>query len=308
MQNQSSINSIIQELKFDIPKVCEEIEELIRNTMKELKKDGAIVGLSGGLDSAVTATLTVRSLGVSKVQLFNLPEKDSKPVHKKHAKKLAKHLGVKLKTKSITPLVKAAKGYRLLPIGFIPNRRLRSFIVRFSRSRILSEEEDEELLANRLQPRAKSWIAKGNAYAVTKHRMRMVVLYQYAEVNNQMVVGAANKTEWLTGTFSKWGVDHCADVMPLIHIYRSQLEQIAEYLEVPIFIREKYADPDVMPGIDNKGAMLGSFSRVDQILVATENGFTLSELYDIYGKKNVEQVLTLKELSKQMREAPYYIE
>jgi len=302
-----SMHSILQELKLDIPTVCEEIEVLIRNTMKDLKKDGAVIGLSGGLDSAVTATLTVRSLGIERVQLINLPEKDSKPIHKKHAKELARFLGVKLKTKKITPLVKAAKGYRLLPIGFIPSRRLRSFIVRFSKSRLLSQEEEEELLANRLQPAANSWIAKGNAYAVTKHRMRMVVLYQHAEVKNLMVVGAANKTEWLTGTFSKWGVDHCADVMPMIHIYRSQLEEIAEYLEVPNFIREKYADPDVMPGIDNKGAMLGSFSLVDKILVASENGFTTSELYDIFGKKNVEKVLTLKKLSKQMRESPYYI-
>ncbi|MCG3225859.1 MAG: NAD(+) synthase [Candidatus Heimdallarchaeota archaeon] len=302
------MSSILHELELDIPSVCTKIENLIRNTMEELGRDGAAVGISGGLDSAVTATLTVRSLGSENVQLFNLPEKDSKPIHKKHAKALAKHLGVKLKTKSITPLVKAAKGYRLLPIGFIPSRRLRSFIVKKSKSKILSEEEEENLLAERLQPKAKSWIAKGNAYAVTKHRMRMVVLYQYAEVNNLMVVGAANKTEWLTGTFSKWGVDHCADVMPLIHIYRSQLEQIAEYLEVPQFIREKYADPDVMPGIDNKGAMLGSFSLVDQILVATENGITLSELYNVFGKKNVEKVLTLKKLSKQMRESPYQIE
>jgi NAD+ synthase len=302
------MNTVLQELKIDIPQVCNEIETLIRSTMKELDRDGAIVGLSGGLDSAVTATLTVRSLGAENVQLYNLPEKDSKPIHQKHAKEFAKYLGVKLKTKSITPLVKAAKGYRLLPIGFIPSRRIRSFIVRKSRSKVLSKEEEQKLLEKRLHPKAKSWIAKGNAYAVTKHRMRMVVLYQYAEVNNLMVVGAANRTEWLTGTFSKWGIDHCADVMPLIHIYRSQLEQIAEYIEVPKFIRDKYADPDVMPGIDNKGEMLGGFSLVDQILVATENGYTLSELYNIYGKKDVEQVLTLKKLSKQMRESPYHIE
>ena len=162
-------------------------------------------------------------------------------------------------------------------------------------------------MANRLKPKANSWIAKGNSYAVTKHRMRMVFLYQYAELNNLMVVGAANKTVWLTGTFSKWGVDHCADVMPMIHIYRSQIEQIAEYLEVPDFVRNKYADPDVMPGVDNKGEMLGSFSLVDKILVGSENGFTTSELYEIFGKKNVEQVLTLKKLSKQMRESPYHI-
>jgi NAD+ synthase len=63
-----------------------------------------------------------------------------------------------------------------------------------------------------------------------------------------MVVGAANRTEWLTGTFSKWGIDHCADIMPLLHLYRSQLEKIAEYIHVPEPIRKKAADPDVMPG------------------------------------------------------------
>ncbi|MHA1483072.1 MAG: NAD(+) synthetase, partial [Candidatus Heimdallarchaeaceae archaeon] len=59
----------------------------------------------------------------------------------------------------------------------------------------------------------------------------MVKIYQYANQHNLMVVGAANKTEWLTGTFCKWGVDHCADIMPVIHIYRSHLEEIAKYLE-----------------------------------------------------------------------------
>ncbi len=299
--------SILQDLKLDIPEVCNEIESLIKGKLLELNKEGAVVGLSGGLDSAVTAAITVRSLGVERVHLINLPEKDSKPIHRKHAKEIARFLGVKLKTKKITPLVKAAKGYRVLPIGLVPSRKLRSLIVRLAKSRILTDEEDEELLANRLQPKANSWIAKGNAYAVTKHRLRMILLYQYAELNNLMVVGAANKTEWLTGTFSKWGVDHCADVMPMIHIYRSQLEQIAEYLGIPDFIRNKFADPDVMPGIDNKGAMLGSFSLVDKILVGSENGFTTSELYEIFGKKNVEQVLTLKRLSKQMRESPYQI-
>jgi len=122
----------------------------------------------------------------------------------------------------------------------------------------------------------------------------MVVLYQYAELNNLMVVGEANRTEWLTGTFSKWGVNHCADIMPVLHIYWSQLEQIAEYLEIPDFIWEKNADSDIIPRINNKGQLLSSFSLVDQVLVASENGFKVSELYEIYGKNNVDQILSLK--------------
>ncbi len=300
------MQEVIKELQLDLPKACMDIEDFIRKILQKMNKDGAVVGVSGGLDSAVTATLTVRSLGKENVHLFNMPERDSKPIHKRHAKELANFLGVKLRKKSITPIVRAVKGYKLLPIRFIPSRRLRGLLVKYGRSKLISKEESN-LLENRLQPKAGSWIARGNAYLVTKHRTRMIVLYQYADVNNLMVVGAANRTEWLTGTFTKWGIDHCSDMMPLLHIYRSQLEQIAEYLEIPDCIRLKYADPDIIPGIDNKEELLGSFTLVDQVLVASENGQPVSELYDVYGQKNVEKVLTLKKLSAQMRESPYHI-
>jgi NAD+ synthase len=135
----------------------------------------------------------------------------------------------------------------------------------------------------------------------------MVMLYRYAEVHNLMVVGAANRTEWLTGTFSKWGVDHCADVMPLLHIYRSQLERLAEYLGVPDEIREKPADPDIMPGIHDKGALLGDFATADKILYGIHSGIGKNELSRIYGEINVNRILTLWELSKHMRESPYQL-
>ncbi len=301
------MNKVLHDLQLDIPTACDEIEVLIKETMNNLNRDGAVVGVSGGLDSAVTASLTVRSLGKDSVHLFNLPEKDSKPIHKKHAKKLADHLGIKLKRRSITRIVRASRSYRLLPFGFIPNRKIRRALVKLGRSKVLSSDEQNNILSNRLQPKANSWIAKGNAYAVTKHRMRMVMLYQYADINNLMVVGAANRTEWLTGTFTKWGIDHCADVMPVLHIYRSQLEQIAEYLDIPDFIRLKFADPDLLPGIENKGELLGSFELADQVLEASENGNSLKDLYEVFGKKNVEKILNLKKLSKQMRESPYHL-
>lgn len=299
------MQEVIEELQIDLPKVCMDIEDFIRKTLQKMNKDGAVVGVSGGLDSAVTATLTVRSLGKENVHLFNMPEKDSKPIHKKHAKELANFLGVKLRKKSITPIVRAVKGYKLLPIRFFPCRRLRGLLVKLGRSKLISREESN-LLESRLNPKAGSWIARGNAYVVTKHRTRMVVLYQYADVNNLMVVGAANRTEWLTGTFTKWGIDHCSDLMPLLHIYRSQLEQIAEYLEIPTCIRLKKADLDLIPGIDNKEELLGNFTLVDQILVASEKGFSSEKLYNAYGKTSVQKILTLKEYSKQMRESPYH--
>lgn len=235
-----------------------------------------------------------------------MPERDSKPIHQEHAKQLAKHLGIQLTVKSITPILRAAGSYRLLPIGYLPGRKFRSKLVEYGKSRFLKNQGDQ-LLAERLQPKANSWVSKGAAYAITKHRIRMVVLYQYAELRNLMVVGAANRTEWLTGTFSKWGIDHCADVMPLIHLYRSQLEALAVYLQVPDSIRRKAADPDLIPGIDDKGILLGSFVIADRILYGLEMNVDQDQLSYEYGKENVERIVNLWELSKHMRESPYQI-
>ena len=293
-------------LNFTPSSVCEQIEEYIRATIRKLNRDGAVVSVSGGLDSAVAATLTVRSLGIEKVHLLNLPERDSKPIHKEHAKLLVNHLGAPLIIQSITPILRASGSYRLLPIGYIPSRWIRTKLVGYGKSRFLTGGEDR-LLADRLQPEPNSWFAKGNAYAIAKHRTRMLMVYQYAEIHNLMVVGAANRTEWLTGTFSKWGIDHCADIMPLLHLFRSQLEELAEFIHVPKLIRDKAADPDVMPGIDDKEGLLGDFEVVDQILFGLENNFNRDELIREFGQELVSKISDLNELSSHMRESPYHI-
>jgi NAD+ synthase len=133
----------------------------------------------------------------------------------------------------------------------------------------------------------------------------MVLLYYYAEVDNLMLVGAANKTEWLTGTFTQWGCDQCADVMPVVHLYRSQLEVLAAHLDLPEPVRHKPADPDVMPGIRDKGKLLGTFERADAILWGLEHGVDVQELAAHLGEEEVERIQSLVKLSRHMRQVPY---
>jgi len=297
--------TIPEELQIDPGAACQEIKTLIKNTLDTLYRDGAVVALSGGLDSAVAASLTVNALGRDRVHLLNMTERDSKPIHRKHAKQFAEFAGVRLSKRRISPILKAAGSYKLLPLRFAPSRKLRSKIIDFSKSKIISDYRDNSLLSRRLQTKPHSWLARANAYAIAKHRIRLAVIYQFAEVRNLMVVGAANRTEWMTGTFSKWGVDHCADIMPIIHIYRSQLEQLAKYLQIPNYIRYKDADPDVIPGVNDKGALLGTFPVVDQILYCIENHADLEEMHRIHGEERVDRLLQLVDLSRHMRESPY---
>jgi NAD+ synthase len=271
--------------------------------MKELGRAGIILGLSGGLDSAIAACLAVRAVGPENVTLLNLPDRDSKAEHIRDAHTIAGELGIELHTIDLSPILKQMGVYALLPIGALPGQAMRSVLVRLGKS--LAGPDD--LLERRLHPEPGSWVARGNAYTLAKHRLRMVVLYQQADLHGLMVVGAANRTEYLTGTFSHWGIDHCADVMPIRHLYRSQLPALAAYLGVPAAIRSKKADPDLLPGIDDKEALLGSFEDVDQILWGLEQRVGQAELARRYGKALVDRIAALMELSGPMRETPYAI-
>jgi NAD+ synthase len=294
----------ISDLHIDAPSAIEKIEQLILDIMKKLHRDGAIVAFSGGLDSAVTVTLTVRCLGNAKVTLLYMPDRDSNPLHKMHAISYAKQLGCKILTEKISPVLWKLGTYKILPLGYIPTQYLRNIAVKYGRSNLVAIK-NEDILTSRLSSEANSWISRANAYIMTKHRVRMAKIYQYAEVHNLLVVGAANRTEWLTGTFSKWGIDHCADVMPIVHLYRTQVEQLAEFLKIPDSIRFKSADPDIIPTLHNKSDLLGNFEITDRILYNIEQGKKLDELYSSNEKELVDRILKLYEYSQHMRESPY---
>ena len=294
---------ILERLTVDPMAVCTQIEQLLQSKLQDMERSGAVLGLSGGLDSAVVAYLTARALGPENVTALSLPDRDSKALHRQHAQRVAEQMGISLQTRDITPILQAMGVYDLLPIGSLPGHMLKRLAVSVAKS-LSGLGRPEDLLAARLRPQANSLLAKANAYAMAKHRVRMLLLYQQAEITNGIVVGAANKTEWQTGTFCLWGCDHCADVMPIIHLYRSQLPSLGAYLGVPEDILSKPADPDMVPGADDK-ELLGSFAETDQILWGLENGVKRGELVRDFGQDAVQHIETLYELSRPMREAPY---
>jgi NH3-dependent NAD+ synthetase len=96
--------------------------------------------------------------------------------------------------------------------------------------------------------------------------------------------------------------------MPIIDLYRSQLPSLAEHLQIPEEIRTKPADPDVLPGLDDKEQLLGSFQETDQILWGLENDLSREDLIEQFGEKSLNRISTLWETSRHMRESPYRID
>jgi NH3-dependent NAD+ synthetase len=96
--------------------------------------------------------------------------------------------------------------------------------------------------------------------------------------------------------------------MPIIHLYRSQLIHLARHVGLSEPILGKAADPDILPGLDDKEELLGSFDKVDRVLWGLEHGAETTEIKDLEGEEFVDHIVRLVDLSRPMRESPYVIE
>jgi len=291
-------------LQFDPEQAASEIIHFIQNRFDQMDRKMVIIGLSGGLDSSLTAKLAAKAIGADRVKLYYLPDRDSKPLHRKHAILLADQMGVDLKIIRITSSLRVLRIYSLLPLNLIPGQKLKSIAVNYVRNKHLGFT-GSSVLSARLSGSGGAMLSRANAYINAKHRVRTVILYREAEIMNGMVIGAANRTEWLTGTFVQFGCDHNADLMPLLHLYRSQLEEIARFEGIPKEILEKGSDTDILPGLEDKGKLLGSYKDTDLILWSLENGEVENSLIDAFGEDKVQYIQELYRHSMHYRKAPY---
>ncbi len=89
---------------FDAEKISAELERWIRSSVQQkLKKRGAVVGISGGIDSTVVASLCCRALGPQRVVGIAMPEKDSSPESLMLAQRLVQQLNIELAVEDLTP-------------------------------------------------------------------------------------------------------------------------------------------------------------------------------------------------------------
>jgi len=295
------------QLNIDMEASKKIIMEFIRNYAIEHRRKGAVVGFSGGIDSALVLKLCVEALGSKNVLAVMLPERDSSPVNIKDAIRFAKVLGVKYIVKKLTPILSLVGIYRLYPPSFIFSRK---FIERYTlkKRESISNRTGKDLFIANIEGGEDKELCKGIAYYRIKHRIRATILFYYSELNNYLLAGCANKSEWLTGFFVKYG-DSIADIMPIIDLYKTQVFKMAGYLGIPDYILNKAPSPDLVPGLDDEDALGITYKKLDLVLEGLEQGYSKEKIMDTSGTCNndIERVLEMVNKSEVLRTNPIFL-
>jgi len=301
----------------------ERIIGFIRNNVVERKKEGLVIGLSGGIDSALVSALCVRALGKEKVFGLVLPEKESNPVSRDYAEIHAKALGIRYEVNEITRELEAFGAYEkrdsiimdLYP-EYLPDKHrikitLPGNILEKDGLNFFSltiDDGKKVLFFERLKKHQINGI-----FAATdlKQRTRMMHLYYNAERMNRLVCGTTNRPETLQGYFVKCG-DGGVDMEPIAHLYKTQVYQLSRHLGIPPEIIDRQPSPDTFNSQvgDEEFFFRMPYDKVDMFLYAWEHGIDMEEICNVMdlSKSQVERVLrdlTSKFRStKHLRELP----
>ena len=263
----------------DLEKTVNKINDFIKDEVSNrFQKSGAVVGLSGGIDSAVTAALCARSLGSEKVLGLIMPEKESDLSSQRHAEKVAEKYNIKTEIINITPILESFEVYQnkeniikeKFP-DFNSDCKYRVVVPPKIKNTIgipFVEIFDDKNKQHKLKISSSEFLTLTAATSI-KHRVRMTMLYFHGEKNNLCVMGTTNKSEYLQGYFVKYG-DGGSDIEPLVNLYKLQIYQLGKFLKIPEEILTKDASPDVwsFPTTDEEFFYSIPYDVVDLMLYA----------------------------------------
>jgi len=285
-------------LQIEAAAETERMIQALRHTVHHvMKRRGAVVGISGGIDSSVVLAVSVKAFGPNRVVALILPEKDSSPDSERLAKDLARTFGVTPIVENLTaalegfgcyrrrdeairrvvPEYDAAAGYKakiVLPQNLLDEGSLNVFSVT-----IITPKG--ETLTKPLPLREMLQIVAASNF---KQRSRTAMLYYHAEVNNYAVMGTANKNEHDQGFFVKYG-DSGIDVKTIGHLYKTQVYQLAKHLGVPEEIQKRPPTTDTYsaPCTQEEFFFRLPFQTMDLLWYAMEQQVPVAEVAQVMG-------------------------
>lgn len=201
---------------------AEKIESFLKRKVRESRAKCIVVGLSGGVDSSLTAYLAVKALGRKKVIGIMMPERGGSSKNDtdlRDASRLAKKLGIKYRVHTLNPILKS--------YPFSSQNRY--------------------------------------AFGNLKARIRMSILYHYANSLGYLVAGTGNRSELLRGYFTKYG-DGGVDILPIGDLYKTEVWEMARALGLPREIVEKAPSAGLWTGQTDEGEMGIRYAQLDSIL------------------------------------------
>jgi NAD+ synthase len=237
---------------------------LSRFIQEELGKAGfqrGILGLSGGLDSAVCAALAARALGPKNVVGLLMPYGEGFGKDMEDARAVAARLKIRTKTIDIRPMIDA-------------------YFERYP---------------------AVSRLQKGNKMA----RERMSILYDHSVRESALILGTSNKTELLIGYGTVHG-DLASAVNPLGDLYKTQIREMARFLDVPASLLSKAPSAGLWAGQTDEGEIGMTYARIDEILYHLVDGRESKAEVIARGipKARVERVFKMIRASEFKRQMP----
>ena len=289
-----------------------ELNDFVR---KKIRRYGCVVGVSGGIDSAVVLALCVLAFGKKRVKMIMLPDHESDPDSTKLARLLAEQHGLEPELEDISealrgfgcyrrrdeairrvfPTFDATKGYKskiVLPQNLLDDELLNIYYLT-----IITPEGKE--ITSRLKPTDFLQIKAASNF---KQRSRMAMLYYHAELHNYAVVGTANRNEHGQGFFVKYG-DHGVDIQPIAHLYKTQVYQLAEYLDVPEEIINRFPTTDTYsaPSTQQEFFFRIPFEIMDLLYFAQDNNVPVSVVAEVMDLSEAQVVRAFNEFRRRAR-------
>jgi NAD+ synthase len=291
-------------LDIDVERVADEIVGSLRSIVgRSLRRHGAVVGVSGGIDSSVTLALCARAFGPQRTVALLMPETDSFDGTLELSRGVAEAFGIEPILEEITPILTASRCYerrdeavrRVIPAygeGWKFKIVLPTVLGRdsYRMFKIVAESPSGELVEERLPASEYLTIVAATNF---KQRTRKMLEYFHADRLNYAVAGTPNRLEYDQGFFVKLG-DGAADVKPIAHLYKTQVYQLAEFLGVPREVRERPPTTDTYSLAQSQDEFYFSLphAQMDLCLFAYNEGMAAADIAGAVGitPEDVERV------------------